>query len=660
MWQSSKKKSRPNRPKVNNGRWRLVVAIIFLLAGSLVYKLFILQVNHNNLYLALAANQQQVSSKLKPKRGDIYFTVDSGGKETLYPAATDREFAILYAIPKKIKNPQDLAKKFYEFFDRNNLEKDLADKNPDLASSSPAKLEKLIATSTREEKINSYLKHFDRPRAVYDSLNNKKVDIPDLLKLYAFLANSTSSPVRAKELSLKDNNVIYNNKLKNNGNNILKISGLGFRLQERRYYPEHNLGSHLLGFVSYDNASSEGKGRYGLEEFFNSELSGKYGFLDSDQGAGHSLIVTDRQKYTPAINGDNLILTIDRNIESVVCNKLQGALKKYKASGGSVIVVQPQTGAIIAMCSLPGFNPNNYQDVKSISVYNNPALLYQYEPGSVFKAMTMSAALDQGKVSPNTTYDDAGYLMIPGWPKPVRNSDYFTHGGHGISTMNTVLEYSLNTGAIFAMRQIGIPKFTKYVENYGFGEKTGIELGAESSGNISSLLQKRVPEIDAATASFGQGIAATPLQMVMAYQAIANKGILMKPYVVKAIIHKGLRENTIPKEVRRVISAKTAATISGMLVNVVNFHRGKNGFIKGYYIGGKTGTAQVADRGGYSTSKYFHTFVGIAPIDHPVFVMLVKLDNPDTAWAEGSALPLWRDIANFILDYYQVPKTRKN
>jgi cell division protein FtsI/penicillin-binding protein 2 len=346
-------------------------------------------------------------------------------------------------------------------------------------------------------------------------------------------------------------------------------------------------------------------------------------------------------------------------VESVACQKLQEAVKKHGATGGSVIVVNPQTGALIAMCSVPEFNPNDYQAVSNISVYNNPALLYQYEPGSVFKSITMAAALDQGKVTPSTTYKDSGEITITGWPKPIRNSDFSTHGGHGVVDMNTVLEFSLNTGAIFAMRQVGPSVFTDYVRNFGFGEKTGIELGAESSGNISNLLQKRVPEIDVSTAAFGQGIAATPLQMVMAYQAIANGGVLMKPYVVKAIVHNGQREDTTPTQVRRVISAKTAQTVSAMLVNVVELGHAKRAYINGYYIGGKTGTAQIPTKGGYLTNQYYHTFVGIAPIDNPAFVMLTKIDDPkDVTYAEGSALPLWTDIAQFMLNYYQVPKSR--
>ncbi|MFA6995039.1 MAG: penicillin-binding protein 2 [Patescibacteria group bacterium] len=655
MWRNLRNKSQSVKTKISSGRWRLVVAIIFLFAGSLLYKLFSLQIKECDIYTALAANQQQFSSKLAPERGHIYFTGDVNGQENLYPAATNKEFAILYAVPKDISNPHDLAEKFYKFFDESSLKNATAmtaSGSPRVASGTATAI---IDIAAKDRLIAGYEKHFNRPGVIYDSLDNKKLDNQEILKLYAWLASSTSTPVAANDLELKNNLVVYKKSTSSRSVELI-IPGIGFHLEQRRYYPENSLGAHLLGFVSY--ANGDGQGRYGLEEFFNSELFGKYGSLQSDKAAGSNIIIADGRKYVEPINGDDLVLTIDRNVESFACTKLQEAIKKYQAIGGSVIAVNPQTGAIIAMCSFPSFDPNSYQEVGNISIYNNPALLYQYEPGSVFKTMTMSAALDSGKVTPTTTYKDSGDIMIPGWSKPIRNSDYFTHGGYGITDMTKVLEYSLNTGAIFAMKQTGPAVFTDYVKNYGFGEKTGVELGAESAGNIGSLLQKRVPEIDVATASFGQGIAATPLQMVMAYQAIANEGVLMKPYIVKAIIHNGRRDDTAPKEIRRVISAKTAATISGMLVNVVEFGHAKRAYINGYYVGGKTGTAQVADKGGYSTSQYFHTFVGIAPIDNPAFVMLTKLDSPKVAWAEGSALPLWAEIADFMLNYYQVPKTR--
>jgi cell division protein FtsI/penicillin-binding protein 2 len=648
MWKRFDKQSRPERALISLNRWRLVVAIVFLLSASLVYRLFRLQVSQGDSYTAMAANQQQVSSRLKPERGKIYFTDNTNGQEKLYPVATNKYFALLYAVPKEISDPKGVAEKLYKFFDEPRLLQEMA-------TSTTASEKLSVASSTAEELISNYLKRLDRPEAVYDSLGNKKVDSDQLLKLYAVLASTPTTTLSFSDLELKNGNVYMKEGLASS--TALRIPGIGFNLESLRYYPENDLGSHLLGFVSY--ADNEGRGRYGLEEFFNEELFGKYGFLKSEKGGQRNTIIVNDREYVKPENGADLILTIDRNVEYFACQKLKEHVDKHGATGGSVIVVKPDTGAIIAMCSLPDFDPNNYREVPDISHYNNPALLYQYEPGSVFKTITLSIAIDQGKISPSTTYKDEGQIMISGWPKPIRNSDFSTHGPHGIVDMNAVLENSLNTGSIFAMKQAGIKAFVDYSKNYGFGERTGVELGAESAGNIDNILSKKVREINAATASFGQGIAATPLQMIMAYQAIANHGVLMKPYVVKAMIKNNKREDIVPKTVRRVISEKTADTISAMLVNVVEQGHSKKAYIEGYYIGGKTGTAQVSENGVYSKDDYIHTFIGIAPIENPAFVMLTKIDNPkDVQYAEGSALPLWKEVADFMLKYYKVPKTR--
>jgi cell division protein FtsI/penicillin-binding protein 2 len=651
MWRDSSKNSRPDKIKINSNRWRLVVAIIFLFSGALIYKLFNLQIKQCDLYTAMAASQQQVSSQLEPERGKIYFTEKVNGSEKLYPVATNKDLAVLYAVPKDVVNPQELSEKMYEFFDRPRLEAELKES----ASST-----KVIATSTKESIMAAYLKRFDKPGDVYEPLEGKKIDTEKLLALFALLGSTTSTPLTASNLELKNGQVLI--KSPNGAASTtavkLEIPGLGFNIESFRYYPENEIAAHVLGFVSYSN--DEGNGKYGLEEFFNEELFGKYGSLKSEKGGQGNVIIVNDREYIKPIAGSDLVLTLDRNVEFIACEKLKETVKKHGATGGSVIAVNPKTGAIIAMCSLPDFDPNNYSAVSDISVYNNPALFNQYEPGSVFKTVTMSIAIDQGKVSPSTTYKDEGQIMINGWPKPIKNSDFSTHGAHGVVDMNSVLENSLNTGAIFAMRQVGPKVFADYVKDYGFGERTGIELGAESTGNIGNLLSGRVKEIDAATASFGQGISVTPLQMVMSYQALANKGIMMKPYIIQAIIRDGQREEMVPKQLRQVVSAKTAATISAMLVNVVENGHSKRAYIDGYYIGGKTGTAQVAVDGGYSSDNYIHTFIGIAPIDNPAFVMLTKIDNPkDVEFAEGSALPLWTEIADFMLKYYQVPKTRQ-
>jgi len=646
MWRDTKEQNRTMRNKISVNRLRLVVALVFLLVGAILYKLFSVQIGQCDLYTALASSQHQIYSKLKPERGRIFLSENINNQEKLYPLATNKDFAFVFVVPKDINMPREMADKLFDFFNKPVIEKELMD-----ASSSTEPI--IIATSTKEEYINKYLKKLDKPGDPYEPLENK-VSEENLLKLYAYLANSTTTPVLADELEMKNERVVY----KNDNKKELTVPGIDFDLKKYRYYPENEIASHLLGFVTY--VDEEEQGRYGLEEFFNEELFGKYGSVKSEKGGASNMMIVNEREYVKPVGGSDIILTIDRNIEFTACEKLKESVKKHGATGGSVIVMNPKTGAIIAMCSVPDFNPNEYKDVKDIAYYNNPAIAYQYEPGSVFKTVTMSIAIDQGKVSPSTTYKDDGQIMIKGWNKPIKNSDYTTYGPHGVVDMNVVLENSLNTGAIFAMRQAGQEAFIDYVKRFGFGEKSGIELGSESSGNIDNLLRTKVKEIDVATASFGQGIAATPLQMIMPYQAIANKGILMKPYVVKSIIRdNGKREDMNPSQMERIISEKTAMTISAMLVNVVEKGHSKGAAINGYYIGGKTGTAQVASLGGYSTDNFIHTFIGIAPIENPAFVMLTKIDNPkDVQYAEGSAVPVWRDIAEFMLDYYGVPKTR--
>lgn len=587
MWREFKNNCRPETNKISVNRLRIVVAIIFLLSGALIYKLFSVQIRECDLYTALASSQHQIYSQLKSDRGRIFLSEKNDfGQEKLYPLATNKDFATIYAIPKEITDPRVTAEKLFEFFDEPQLIKGLSG----LASSTATSAVVSIATSTKEEIINNYLKKLDKPGDPYESLD-KKIGTEELIKLFAFLAPTSTLPVKAEDLELKNEQIVYKKSATNTPRFILP--GFGFDLQKYRYYPEKEIGSHLLGFVSYvDNAD---RGRYGLEEFFNEELFGKYGSLKSEKaGKSNTVIVNDREYIKPE-NGADLILTVDRNVQFVACEKLKEAVKKHGADGGSVIILNPKTGAIIAMCSVPDFDPNNYKDVKDIRVYNNPAIFDQYEPGSVFKVVTMAIAIDQGKVSPTTTYKDEGRIMINGWSKPISNSDFDTKGGYGVVAMNTVLENSLNTGAIFAMRQVGPKIFADYVKSFGFGERSGIELGSESPGNINNLLKNKVREIDAATASFGQGIAVTPLQMIMPYQAIANKGILMKPYIVRTIVRDdGKKEESIPKQIGRVISAKTANTMSAMLVNVVEKGHSSRAYIQGYYIGGKTGTAQIA------------------------------------------------------------------
>ncbi len=648
MWRDSQIKNKTKSGKVNNNRWLFVVALIFLFMGSLIFQLYAVQIKKSDFYIAMASAQHQVFSQLSPERGKIYFSEKNSDDSKLYPIATNKEFAEVYVVPKDISDPRAVAEKLYTFFDEARVKAEIKKNNPDLG-------EVIVATSTKEAILDNYLKKLDKPGDPYEPLVSK-LDGEDLLRLYAHVsdAEEEDKAVYKDDLMLRLGKIVY----RDNPTKQFRVNGFGFTLQKYRYYPENNIASHLTGFTS--QTDGEPQGRYGLEEFFNFELFGKPGSLKTDMANKSNLMIINDREYVKPEAGSDLVLTIDRNIEFAVCEKLQAAVKKHNAAGGSVIVMEPKTGAIIAMCSVPDFDPNNYRAEKDISVYNNPAIFYQYEPGSTFKAITLAIAIDQGKITPSTTYEDKGSIMIKGWHKPISNSDFATHGAHGVVDMNSVLDNSLNTGAIFAMNQVGPKVFADYLKKFGFGERTGVELGAESTGNINNLLSPRIKEIDAATASFGQGIATTPLQMLMSYQAIANHGLMMKPYVVKKIVGPGDKEqNILPKSVAQVISESTAATVSAMLVNVVEKGHSKRAAIDGYYVGGKTGTAQIASVGGYSKSGHIHTFIGIAPIENPAFVMLTKIDKPQgVMFAEGSALPLWRDISEFILNYYAVPKTR--
>ena len=306
----------------------------------------------------------------------------------------------------------------------------------------------------------------------------------------------------------------------------LKLAGIGFSPESFRFYPEKNIGGHIFGFVGY--VGDKKIGQYGLEGYFNDELSGKPGLMKSAKDALGSLITIGSRSVTNAENGAHLVLTIDRQIQFFACQKLKEYNDKFSADGGSVVIMKP-TGEILAMCSLPDFDPENYGDTKDINIFNNPAIFSAYEPGSVFKAITMAAGLDSGSVSPNDTYNDTGEIKAGGFT--IKNSDLQAHGQ---TTMVQILEKSLNTGAIYVEQKVGKDNFKKYVKNFGFGKVSGIQLNKEVAGDLSSL--DKPGEIYGMTASFGQGIMVTPLQLVTAFGAIANQGKLMKPYIVSEII----------------------------------------------------------------------------------------------------------------------------
>jgi cell division protein FtsI/penicillin-binding protein 2 len=429
----------------------------------------------------------------------------------------------------------------------------------------------------------------------------------------------------------------------------LEIEGLGLASETWRYYPSQSLASHLVGFVGM--AAEKRIGQYGLEGYYEDELKGRPGFLTGEKDTTGHWIPSFNQRVEPAQDGADLILTIDQNIQFKAERELKQVVERWQAEGGTIIVMEPATGAIRAMASCPSFNPNQYGQVEDIDIFLNPAIQKVYEPGSVFKPVTMAAGLDSGRFSPDSTYQDKGQVRIKG--SVIKNVDGKVYNEQ---TMTQVLEKSLNTGAVFVQQSIGEEVFQDYVQRFNFHLPTGIDLVGEINGDISNLFTGR--GINLATISFGQGITVTPLGLLTALGAIANDGKLMKPFVVEKIVYPDGREVvTQPEVVSQVISSRTAEALTRMLVSVVENGYGKPARVAGYDIAGKTGTAQAADleKGGYS-DETIHSFVGYAPAFDPQFIILVKLDKPQgIRFASDSVSPVFKKMAEYLLNYLEIP-----
>jgi len=418
-----------------------------------------------------------------------------------------------------------------------------------------------------------------------------------------------------------------------------ELVGVHFADEKLRYYPYESFAAHVLGFVNKD-----GFGQYGVEEYWDDLLKGKEQFLEGEKGPLGYLFFS--RESLDNSQGSDINLTIDYNIQYLAEKLLKEAEENLNIEGGQIIVIEPHTGKILALANFPSFNPNQYFEEENFTVFQNDAIQKIFEPGSVFKPITMAAALDKGKITPQTTYTDPGVIEIGGWP--IYNYEQRIYPGE--ITMTEVLEKSINTGAVFAGSQLDHKDFLDYIERFGIFEKTGIDLQWEVSPQNAEFKQGR--EINFATASYGQGIEMTPIQLARAFCVIANGGKLVKPYLVET-------EPEISNN--NVISQTTVSKLTAMLVSVVkNGPYTRRARIPGYYVAGKTGTAQMSfaaldiDKEGYS-DKTWQSFVGFAPAFDPRFLILVKLDNPATKTAEYSAVPLFQELAKYIIDYYQIP-----
>ncbi len=426
------------------------------------------------------------------------------------------------------------------------------------------------------------------------------------------------------------------------------VKGLGFEPQPVRMYPEASLSAHLLGFVGKKDDGSQ-VGYFGLEGYYDQDLVGLPGIIRADSDVtGRLMLIGNRQKIESS-NGRDLVLTIDKVVQNIVKEKMKAAMERFEARVGCAIVANPKTMEILALSCLPDFDPDSYYEFTN-ETFANEAISVLYEPGSTFKPLIVAAGIEEGVITPNTKLNEQGPVKVAEFDIRTWNNKY-----NGEITMTQVLQNSSNVGMVFIGDKLGKKKVYDYMHAYRMSEPTGIDLQGESAGVVKTKVDWK--EIDYATATFGQGFAITPLQLVRGFSAVVNGGELMKPHVVAAVIDGDRRKNIEPEVVGRVISKKTSDTVKKMLVSTVEHgeyryaipdeFRGK--------IGGKTGTAQIAVGGRYDATKTIASFIGFAPADDPQFISLVLFKEPKTAiYGSETAAPTFFEIAKELLVYYRI------
>lgn len=456
---------------------------------------------------------------------------------------------------------------------------------------------------------------------IFDKINNDKLYIP---------------PIK-KGLTLDDADKVKSAQLPG----VLVVPEYG------RYYPEGTLASQVIGFVN-----AEGNGNYGFEGHYNTELKGLAGTVTGEQDTlGRVINLLDQKKPQ---DGTSYVLTIDRSTQYFVEKKLTEALEKYQADSGSVVVMDTQTGGIVAMASAPTYDPNNFKEQAKVDAgrFVNPVIAHLYEPGSIFKPIVMAAALDAGTVTPNTTEVFGASVDVDGFTIHTAEDQAF-----GEENPAKILENSDNVAMVWISEKMGKEKMNEYIDNFGFYDKTRIDLDSEASGYAKPVKQWR--NIDRATISFGQGINVTPMELVAAYAAIANKGVYVYPHIVdKILLPDGSEQKVSKEEGKRVIKESTANDLTQMLIQAVDKGHAWRAGVQGFYVAAKTGTAQIAGPNGYEKNDtglgiYNHSLAGYAPADNPRFAMIVKLERPkSTKYAESTAGELFGEIASYLLNYY--------
>ena len=418
-----------------------------------------------------------------------------------------------------------------------------------------------------------------------------------------------------------------------------------------RLYPEGDLAGQLIGYLGRDGA-----GLWGVEADFDSILRGKDGWLTTERDALGRPIAFSQRAEKPAVEGGEVQLTIDRFMQAIVEKALTDSLAKYNAKSGSIIVMNPRTGAILAMASRPTVALSkvdlNHKDLDSI--VRNRAITDLYEPGSTMKTLTTAIAIDKGLVTPESSYLDTGVQKVSNYE--IRNWNF---SANGPQTVRQYLQKSLNTGSVWLAQKTGPETFYQYVKNFGFGESTHMGLAGEAEGQYRTQNDANWYAVDLATNSYGQGIAVTPLQMLTAVNTIANQGRLMRPYVVSKIVTNNTSRTFGPVEVRQVIAPQTAATVLKLMNDVVDGVELHGAQTPGYHVAGKTGTTLVSIPTGYDIDSTIASFVGFIPYEDPQVSVLIKIDQPTGGLNLGgqTAAPVFSTVATQIMDYLRVPPT---
>ncbi|MHB1294310.1 MAG: peptidoglycan D,D-transpeptidase FtsI family protein [Anaerolineae bacterium] len=416
-----------------------------------------------------------------------------------------------------------------------------------------------------------------------------------------------------------------------------------------RVYPDDGLAASLLGFVNL-----EGVSQYGVEEYYDGILSGKDGTWQGVTDTYGEQILVSLRGYEPADDGADLVLTIDRNIQREAERLLSEAMAESKAGGGDIIVLDPTNGAILAMAGMPTYDPGEYWNVETLDQFVNTNTSALYEPGSVFKPLTLAAALEAQIIRPDDSYDDRGEIIVGG--RLIQNWD---KKAHGVTTMTELLAYSRNVGAAHVAALLGPTRFYEIIRRFGFSEVTGVDLPYESAGIMRVPGNEYWHMSDLGANSFGQGISTTPLQVAAAYGALANDGVLMRPHIVAETRDENGTHVQEPVRVRQVISAGVSREITKMMTDAMEIGM-QEAQVAGYRFAGKSGTSSVPERGSYQNTDVIASFVGFGPMPEPRFVILVKFDRPvEGYWGTEIAAPVFQKMAEYLVNYYGIEPTER-